>query len=279
MNTKMWKQFLLESEQQLDEMPITSLKKVGDFNKSSGFDAQDRKLLNNEKAVRKIQNLWSKTRADFDIYLVNSPKLNKPQFREVGKVEPKLFQDLGLPEIQQGEDTITIVFNGNFGAEKTPLTAWTMAHRVGHVLNRDRKNSQWEDFYKAISEAFKTILKDLYKTDIPEQYRSGIFTFGGNKLIQLCQIVGTFKSARDKNIRTAYEFIYELFAQYLITGQVKFNPLPTHFSYYDNKSKRTVQANLDIIDELNDYLDMFGHDCEYYIENILSGAINNIYLM
>ena len=40
------------------------------------------------------------------------------------------------------------------------------------------------------------------------------------------QQIGTMKSARDNKLNNWYEFAYELLAQYMLTGKIKFNPLP-----------------------------------------------------
>src|SRR5690606_27691325 len=61
--------------------------------------------------------------------------------------------------------------------------------------------------------------------------------YGDNNNIQMrwtirrkfLQALGTFKSAREGNLREYFEFHYEMFAQYLLQGEIKFNPLPRSF--------------------------------------------------
>jgi hypothetical protein len=43
--------------------------------------------------------------------------------------------------------------------------------------------------------------------------------------------IGTQRSSRENQITRPYEFLYELFAQFIQTGDVKFNPLPITASY------------------------------------------------
>ena len=42
----------------------------------------------------------------------------------------------------------------------------------------------------------------------------------------VAQELGTMKAARDKKVRSWWEFGYELLAQYMITGKITLNPLP-----------------------------------------------------
>ena len=78
--------------------------------------------------------------------------------------------------------------------------------------------------------------------------------------------ISTFKSARDNNVRTNYEFIYEFLAQFLITGHIKFNPLPDKLlinHVFGKPQYRKMQFN--------------EHDIEYYNKNLqyLASSLEN----
>jgi hypothetical protein len=47
----------------------------------------------------------------------------------------------------------------------------------------------------------------------------------------LFNAIGTQRSSVRKQINRSYEFLYETFAQYLHTGHVQFNPIPTYVAY------------------------------------------------
>lgn len=250
---------------------------IGDFSKGSSFtDKRDRALITNPVAIQKVRDFFKNTSAAFDFYFVNTKEARK--FTEIGKVsEDFIFNELKIKteQLQNGrinKDHITVFFTNNKGSEKIPLTPWIIAHRFGHVIRRDYV---WKEEYAPwIERKLGEILQDygIIKTD----------RYDRKYLIakrHLCEEIGTFKSARDKNLREEFEFDYEVFAQYLKSGRVAFNPLPDallsgHAAFgrkQYNRLKDRENAMASLAELQNDF--------EYYAENVLSNAIGNIYVM
>jgi len=226
---------LMESlfSEEVDEMAIRQFKTVGDWGRRSSFGDVDRKILTSPRGVEKIKRQWEKTPFDFDMYLVNDPRVNKSQFREVGLVDMSFVRDnmkLTADEIPDPDgNTITIIYTSNTGAERYMSSGWILAHRLGHALARGRgfPAEKWQEFIKDLRKRIADILKEVYGIDVYGKTYDFQGNAGRDKILKyVAQQLGTMKSARDNKMRNWYEFAYELLAQYLLTGKIKFNALP-----------------------------------------------------
>lgn len=280
MDKNQLKKIIAEIIQQ--EMSIVGYKTIGDFSKAHSFRSKvDRNLVTHPKAIEKIKNQWQKTPYPFDIFLVNTQKAKK--FVEIGEVDREFIYDsLGLTQedIQINSDHITIIFTNNSGAERVPLTGWVMAHRFGHAISASRQSSlgdDWRAFTKHLEEIMSSILSNVYDIN---PYILGKNFFSIAKFF--AQDIGTMKSARDKKIRNFFEFGYELFAQYLITGKVTLNPLPQSIvtkilPFGRNEKARAIPGRIEQIgvDELEEY----SLEIQNYFDEILDGAIGRVFVM
>jgi len=275
----------------ITEAPVDTHQTIGDFSKGSSFtNKTDRALVTNPVAIKKVKDFFQNTSANFDFYFVNTKDARK--YTEIGKVKEDFIYDklnISPEQLKNGkinENNITVFFTNNKGDERVPLTAWVIAHRFGHVIRRDyawdKELSQWVD------EKLEEILSAYgisKKTYTPYSY-GNIGSGNGNEVRKyktairhLCETIGTFKSARDKNLRAEFEFHYELFAQYLKRGEVAFNPLPEvlltgHAAFGRKKYKRlqdVESANAELYNLKNDY--------NYYANAVLTNCIGNIYVM
>lgn len=220
----------------LSEMPITRFEKMGNWQPNAPFHRYDKAsigILQNDKAIEKIHKSWSNSKTEFELYFLRSPKASK--FREIGQVNAEWVQmNLGV-NIQPKEEAVTIIYTNNVGDEKVPLTAWIIAHRLGHVIRNEEVFREY--ITKNLEKDFKEILKDVYNIDVRTMemnrqyswYRSEYQPRPENPekyMLALAYAIGTMKTAREWNLRNFGEFTYELVAQYIITGKVTFNPLP-----------------------------------------------------
>lgn len=271
----------------LSEAPISTHQTIGDFSKGHSFHkAADRALVTNPVAVKKVTDFFKNTSADFDFYFVNTKEARK--YMELGKVKKDfVFNEMGIkPEqLKDGEinpNAITVFFTNNRGDERAPLTPWIIAHRLGHVFRREYG---WEHYLQTWVEQQLNGIMIAYGIS-PKKFTG--WGLGDNyasvrryeiALRHLCETIGTFKSARDKNLRNANEFEYELFAQYLKDGAIKLNPcpdvLPTGQHAYRNlrfvDQERKEYAESHIRELTQDY--------SHYAEAVLSDCIGNIFVM
>jgi len=276
---------------ELEEMPIRQFKNVGDWSKRSSFANQtDRALLTNPKAVQKIHRQWEKTPFDFDMYLVNDPRVNKSEFREVGEVSLDFVRknmQLSPEEIPDpSSNAITVIFTNNVGDQRYMASGWILAHRLGHAFSRGSGSakSDWDAFTKRLRELFNEILKDVYGIDTNSVRYDYTDSAKKDKILKYAaQEMGTMKSARDKKLRNWYEFGYELLAQYLLTGKITLNRLPDNIVVgmggWGRKETRSVKGP--------ESQEMYNrHDLDYYteeldnmIEHVLNSANGKIYVM
>lgn len=257
----------------LSEMPITKFQLQGNWqpnNRSgNGFDKKSIGILTNPKAVEKIHRKWSNTKENFELYFVR--QIGASKFNEVGEVSKEWVKEkLGM-DIQPAEDTITVIFTNNIGGDKMPMTAWVIAHRMAHTIARLNKDFA-AHFSREVVNFFNEITSKL----------NGKF---GETIqpIHVAQAVGTMQSARNFNLGSFREFIFELVAQYVITGHIKFNPLTKRIITSIVPRKRPTMTYARVTDEelqeLNDDLAMKIETLEYNLESVFGACVNKIFVM
>jgi hypothetical protein len=277
---------------ELMEAPIDDFNLYGDWSRNSSFrHEQDRKLLQNPKAVQKIKNMWSNTPVSFNIMLVNSPEANR--FMEEGAVTIEWLQTnmpKTLAEIELADSSINVIFTNNKGDQRVPMTGWIMAHRLSHAFSRydfgvmRGSQRQFPDFQEArsyILQTFSMVIRMLYHQNFPELGSSRddfrITAEQDRLFVNLFHKVGTFKSARDGKIRNEMEFTHECFAQYITTGRVRFNPLPAHIK--SGRSHLSLKGSEFDVEYYNQSLT----DCAEYLEEqfnqLLHRAVGKILVM
>lgn len=252
--------------------------------RSSFRKKADKKLASNVKRVTKA---FAKSEHDFDFYFVNSPEANK--HTEVGMVSPEWLRTQ-MPEFWKifhekwNEDHISIIFTNNKGANWVPMTPWIMAHRIGHASRRDenfftsnRVDSGYDAFVKEFMHWVNEIFQNVYDT---HPVRSA-FPWRREEQLKLkhfYEMIGTFKSARQKNLRDYFEMYNELIAQYLIKGEVKFNTLEPSFGNRRNMW-RTPHDQEDLQQLSEDYLMSMEDMVQTRIANIFWGLEGKILVM
>ena len=270
----------------LNEAPLGTYTAIGGFDKGASYkDPRDRAALNHPVTIQKVKDMLKSTSVDFDFYFVNKPGLRK--FSEKGKVSYDFIvkpypEGLGLNpnQIEINNNNITVFFVGNTAADKIPMTAWTIIHRVGHVMNR---TPQFQDYTKWLDNEFDELLKIYGKSKESTRYgnsdykKSRTFDLAKGRLFNH---IGTMRSARDGKLsRRYFEFYYELFVQYLKDGKITFNPLTKNllvgFGPYGSKSIATTQN----LEEAQEKLDSIANTIPYLIEDVLGANTGDIFVM
>ena len=270
----------------LNEAPLGTYTAIGGFEKGASYkDPRDRAALNHPVTIQKVKDMLKNTSVDFDFYFVNKPGLRK--FSEKGKVPydfiVKPYTEglvLNPNQIEINNNNITVFFVGNTAADKIPMTAWTIIHRVGHVMNR---TPQFQDYTKWLDNEFDELLKIYGKSKESTRYgnsdykKSRTFDLAKGRLFNH---TGTMRSARDGKLsRRYYEFYYELFVQYLKDGKITFNPLTKNllvgFGPYGSRTIATTQN----LEEAQEKLDMIANTIPYLIEDVLGANVGDIFVM
>lgn len=275
----------------IPDMNQDEKKKASNF-KRWGWNYDDFSILTNQNGVKKISRKWLKVPEDVEMYLLRSKTAFKQQ--EIGEVQPNFLKtNLGLNIVQSPEQlkspndiyinphAINIVYTNNTGADRMPFTYWTAAHRLGHAIKFDRG---YEEFFKVLEKELRLILKEIYNKNTQKTY--GVLDLQSQNIItDFIKAIGTMKSARDGTVRNVYEFGYELLAQWMTTGKIKFNSIPHSFG----KSRRGTYTSLinqyrdEITDEelieYNEQLNTLARTLEYYAGVALSNAVGKIFVM
>jgi len=267
------------------ETPIDKFEKIGNWDKGSSFTSPvDRKILSNPNAVQKIKDKFANTDFIFDMYFVNSKEGRK--YSEEGEVTEDFIRNKLKLDTPINQDHITVFYTNNKGDQRVMMTAWIIAHRFGHVI---RKMEGWERLQKEVDENIQRLLEEVYGRKIPRIYGLLGGGIGGNDddnkiLKNFAQSIGTFKSARDKNLRNYFEFHYELLAQYITTGKISFNPLPKYIPVKYAYGKPTMglrtNASEHDMEYYQGYLESLAQDVyPDYADEALRGCLGRIFVM
>lgn len=276
----------------LYEAPIEDFQTIGDFSRNSSFrKPADRRLITNPVYVERVKNMFAKTDIDIRMYFVNSPEANR--FLEEGMVDPAWMQEnmpKTLEAINQkgglGDQSLNMIYASNKGLEWRPMTGWIMAHRMAHVVLRPRRGNYnpLDMIERDVGEMFKSALR-MYNIDIPPRQKVFELQVGASQYTRLItnyfQQIGTMKSAREKAVRTPFEFLCECFAQYLITGTISFNPpakaIITGHSY-GRPSYRGLGARDDIY-HVEDCLEYCATSLQTEFDRALHAGVGQIFVM
>lgn len=277
----------------IDEMALSSYKTMGDFTKPGPFRGADKKLVPHPKNQLKTQKFLEKTPFDFRLFFSNLPGTG--QYKEWGPMSgDKLKQIFGEEQaneiINGSDDAITVVFVGNSGPGKVMLTPWIMAHRFGHAIQAgagiDSNWSAWKEaedhFFKSVNNLLEEYYGKLYKG--ANSYKTQIKWDMTPEYNALFNAIGTQRSSRSGQIKRPYEFLYELFAQYLGTGKITLNPLPVNLGY-GRKNWGTPSKYMNLKREYNTDNDrtyateILANDMEILFDSVLSSSVGQIYVM
>jgi hypothetical protein len=266
----------------ITEAPLTDYVPLGDFNKPGPFRSKvDKKLVTHPTAQLKTAKFFEQTPYDFRLFFSNIPGTGKSS--ELGAVNydtvRRVLGDAAEQVIENSEDAITVVFLGNYGAQKVMLTPWIMAHRIGHAIQASSME-QWRTvehhFVKTINQKLADVYgkpsrRDLFSSDL-DYMRADLYN-------ALFNAIGTQRSSREGQIKRPYEFMYEMFAQYIQTGTVTLNPFPAQLGYgrytFGNQSQMKARGE----EDLKQAAETLGYDMQLLFGDVLSMCNGQIFLM
>ena len=281
----------------LQEAPIGDYATIGnwgDKEKSNSFrHAQDRKIIQSNNLIKKVRKKFGNTEHVLNFYFINLPGVAK--FAEYGMMTseelseylPKAWELVQQREKDQSTDaaeSINILFVGNAGVNRVPMTAWIMAHRIGHVMQsaasrRHDGMRAWQDFEDDFFESLRSMLDQVYDWKIN---KTDLYT--SKPLAKFYEAIGSMASARNGNLGgRPYEFLYELFAQYVTTGKLTFRELPTRFgtrgSIYAVRNDAMEDARQTWSEELTSGYYGIHNQWEDRMDTVLYGATGKYMVM
>lgn len=238
----------------LYEAPIGDYATIGNWGDKDARNSfrhdQDRKIVTAPKAINKVRRKFGNTEHMMNFYFVNLPGAAKQAEtgmmtpEDIQKRMPKAWELIQQREQQEGTDpseAINVLFVGNAGVNRKPMTAWIMAHRLGHAIqatgrfNLGRKDRHdptfyWKEAEKEVEGNVTKIFQEVYGKRVGRTNWGRSEIWNDTSVAKFFEAIGTMRSAREGNLGgRPYEFMYELFAQYVTTGEIKFNPIPRSF--------------------------------------------------
>jgi hypothetical protein len=285
------------AEDTVDEMALSTYKTMGDFDKPGPFTGADKKLVPHAKNIEKATKFFEQTPYDFRLFFSNIPGTGK--YGEYGPMTPdqirKIFGADAEEIIQGSEDAITVVYVGNRGEAKVMLTPWVMAHRLGHAIQAGARGTRAGHVWTAAEKHFFTTVNSTLAEHYGKVDRGPSSYLGRPKAEQaninltpeynaLFNAIGTQRSSRSGQILRPYEFLYEIFAQYLGTGRITFNPFPANLTYgrkaFGNPTK-FMNIKPEYRDEFSrkEAADRLAYDMELMFDSVLAGSVGKILVM
>ena len=278
----------------INEDAIENIDVQGDWTdgKLHGYDRASIKMMQNPLQIERIKSKWAKLETPVDLYIVKGKNLHK--FYELGRVDSYFVRDkMGL-NLNYNDQHITLILTNNKGDEKIPLTPWTIAHRFGHAFARDTVQKQGSDYFYdqirgTVEKLFKEIARIVYGINsLNKTVSAGPYshmTVPDRELKKLlAQGLGTFKSARDNNIRNSEEFTNELIAQYIITGKIVLNKdlpkmLVKRYVWGQPQGVNKRQMTEQLQEELEYTIYEYQNSLYYDIEALFTANVGHIFVM
>lgn len=270
----------------LKEDSVENIQMMGDWDspKQYGWSKADTGILKSTKGLEKIKTKW-KISEPVDIYLLKGKDYRK--YVELGEVPFEFIRDTLKLDVPIDSDHITIFYTQNTGAEKIPATPWTLAHRFGHALARKQgmalRNQAYTNIQKTVDGLFDSVGKLVYGRTARDSYSSDYATLRKYRR-ELANALGTFKSARDRNLRADFEFVNEIIAQFIITGDVKLNRqlprvLPMKYAWGKPSGYWSRNLSQEQKDDLENILYQKESELWYDIDTAIKDSVGNIYVM
>lgn len=273
------------------EAPLADYVPLGDFNKPGPFRGPDKKLVPHPTNQLKTAKFFEKTPYDFRLFFSNIPGTGK--FSEHGPMTPDQIRNNFSKEVADqviagSEGAITVLFVGNKGDSKRMLTPWIMAHRIGHAVQagerfgRSAGTSAWKEAEKHFFNGINELLNYFYGKKIVSNRDDSFNLALSKEYAALFNAIGTQRSSRAGEIKRPYEFLYELFAQYLGTGNITLNPLPKNKEYGRKAWGRSIQSlNMrpDSEEESTYTTEVLARDMEIMFSDVLGSLEGKILVM
>ncbi len=279
---------LADHVQELNEAPLADYEPMGDFNKPGPFRGADKKLIPHPTNKLKTARFFEQTPYDFRLFFSNIPGTGR--YSEYGPMEPRVVQEIFGTNAEQilanTQDTITVVFVGNKGDSKVMLTPWMMAHRIGHAVQAGTRlaggQGAWREAENHFFRGINQLLKDFYGQSSHNRYDSEANWTLNKEYAALFNAIGTQRSSRTGQIKRPYEFLYELFAQYLGTGKIELNPLPQKQDYgrkVFGRSSQSLRMTPGSEDESRYTTEVLARDMEIMFSDVLSELVGKVLVM
>lgn len=247
----------------------------------------DKKAMRDPAVIEQARHAFRNTDATFNLYFWQSTDPDYDRTLEHGLADGQwLVSTLGADAAQRvvdvtTPDAITILMTNNLSDERhiSIKSSWMIAHRLAHAMIGGGGSDQAEYILQAFKAYLRTIVSKGYGTPWPKSdgstfdemvnrdYWDAYGRIFGHHL-------GTMRSARQGHLVQSGEWIMETMAQYLITGDIRFNPLPDQIH---PEEKLTVDPQVRA--RLAQETEKFRVRLKKLLKQMLDGAKGQVYVI
>jgi hypothetical protein len=258
----------------LREAPIGNIDYVGNTDHMGYTDGTtsfrhhaDRAIIGSDKAQAKIRRVLAKVPQTIDLcFLDMHMEIGTDDVvahtLAVGGVHDynSLKSRYEVLPARSADNAIMCVLTQNEGNERVQLSPWIIAHRMGHGMVID-------DDYERIFNNVNHIIDDL------KSWTYDGFGVARNGLVHgIC----TMKSVRERKLSHPLEILFELFAQFVVTGKVTFNRFTVESFTAFYKASSVVSYSIPVRDhDVKNFNDMLDH-AERQIGRYFAGALQSL---
>jgi hypothetical protein len=245
------------------------------------FPDPDVRAIRSPSVVRKIATRFARIPQNINLYFWANPDPDYDWHTQKGEVDLDwIAHNMGkqvaqrFARMRDTKNRINIMHTGNLRDEGyVPMRSpWMMAHRIAHVLGQDHRiQNRFDQFVIDLTRKIYGVKWPDPNGQYGEIFRRDYFSAYGKILGHL---LGRMKSARQEKLVQYREWIYERFAQYLMTGRVRLNrTLPRQIYRGDNRMRPGAER---LIPKL---IGHFEHRIEQIFEKVLNDSIGKYYVM
>lgn len=232
----------------INEAPIADFQVVNKETEKyyNDFDKSDEGIVNSQKGVQKIMNAFAKTQFDFNIYVVMRPTegIWGHDFDSTQADAMQFLKDQ-IGNVQtDGRITCVYLSNVTGKSNRMPMNAWTIAHRMIHMLQTQHKGKT--DFMHFEKTLWQNVMKVAdASTDINPLFVGNMLQMVSPEtaMVNFATAMMTMKSAREGKIVSSLDVGGEALAQYLLTGGIRFNQFDTIAERFDGLQAARVQKD------------------------------------
>lgn len=219
----------------LTEAPLGDVRYHGPMTPDS-LKADDIAILNSDKALLKMRRTLEKAPVVINVDAVNwhpttaaeaeiSPK--KAKFLNYsGRVltSKELKKQFGI-SLEPKPDELNVVFTHNEGTDRRPFSGWLLPHRIYHVIAEIEGYAGSRELLDDFENICNKVTEQAYLPDEQTMEDPSL------EPMAAANVLGWWRSARNKTQGNIGEFVCECFAAYMVRGILVFNPIPETISY------------------------------------------------
>jgi hypothetical protein len=255
---------------EITEAPLADFGTFGDPDVEGSFRSDDLKAMKSPAWRKKINNAFKRSPHKFNVYLYNGengiarvtpkkPFWDKSQssdepmdVKSLRHVERYAgIQPLSVIEGMIGKlppdaaNSINVVLVENEGAQRMPLTAWILVHRIAHTIIYAKVAT---NFRATIDSFIIDIMKHLRKDSMSFETVDGLEA----RMMLAASMIGKTKAVRTNNLSNEGEFFVETMTQYIVNGRISFH----HPTLKDGSLQLALDRMIDRYEvKLNDQMD------------------------